>query len=342
MSSGNKKIVTFGEIMLRLSPAGNLRFVQADGFGAVYGGGEANTAVSLACFGCGARFVTKLPAHEIGQAAVNSLRRYGVDTDGIIRGGDRVGIYYLEKGAAQRPSKVIYDRAGSAFALAKASEFDWKKELADADWFHITGITPALGSELAAASLEAVKTAHKLGVTVSCDINYRSKLWDAQTAGRVMSGICEYVDVYIGGRDQAETLFGIETNARDDSDYEAYNAVAEKLCARFGFKKAAITLRTTLSSSDNKWAALLYDRETGEHCLSREYTSHIVDRVGGGDSFAAGLIYALLHGMDTRRAVEFAAAASCLKLSVEGDCNLMSADEVEALAFGSGSAKVQR
>ncbi len=342
MSSGNKKIVTLGEIMLRLSPEGNLRFVQADSFGAVYGGGEANTAVSLACFGCDARFVSKLPAHEIGQAAVNSLRRYGVDTGGVIRGGDRVGIYYLEKGAAQRPSKVIYDRAGSAFAAAKASEFDWERELAGADWFHITGITPALGSELAAASLQAVKTAREMGITVSCDINYRSKLWDAQTAGRVMSEICQYVDVYIGGRDQAETLFGIETGARDDSDYEAYNAVAEKLCERFGFKKAAITLRTTLSSSDNKWAATLYDKATGEHCLSREYTSHIVDRVGGGDSFAAGLIYALLNGYDTRRSVEFAAAASCLKLSVEGDSNLMSADEVEALAFGSGSAKVQR
>ncbi len=337
----SKKIVTFGEIMLRLAPVGYDRFVQAESFGAVYGGGEANTAVSLSCFGYDAKFITKLPAHEIGQAAVNALRRYGVDTSGIIRGGDRVGIYYLERGAAQRPSKVIYDRAGSAFARAEASEFDWKKELEGADWFHITGITPALGDELAAAALEAVKTAKSMGITVSCDINYRKKLWDAEKAGRVMAEICRYVDVYIGGRDQAEELFGIKTNARDDADYDAYKAVAEQLKERFGFKKVAITLRTTISSNANKWAALLYDGE--KHCFSTEYRiDDIVDRVGGGDSFAAGLIYAELEGMDSQSAVDFAAAASCLKLSVEGDANLVTVDEVRALASGAGSARVQR
>ena len=333
------KVVTFGELLLRLSPEGHQRFVQAESFDAVYGGGEANTAVSLAQFGCDAHFISKLPDHEIGQAALNSLRRYGVNVSGVIRGGNRVGIYFLEKGAAQRPSKVIYDRAGSSIAEAKAGEFDWEKILSGADWFHITGITPALGDELAKASLEAVKTAKKLGVKVSCDINFRRKLWDAKTAGKVMDEICRYVDIYIGGRDQAEELFGIPTNARDDGDYEAYKAVAEKLKERFGFEKVAITLRTTLSSDDNRWAALLYDGE--KHCYSREYTSHIVDRVGGGDSFAAGLIYALGEGMDTQAAVDFAAAASCLKLSIEGDCNIVSAQEVMQLV-NSGSAQVQR
>lgn len=333
------KVVTFGELLLRLSPEGHQRFVQAESFGAVYGGGEANTAVSLAQFGIDAHFISRLPEHEIGQAALNSLRRYGVDVSGVLRGGDRVGIYFLEKGAAQRPSKVIYDRAGSSIATAKAGDFDWKKLLDGADWFHITGITPALGEELAKASLEAVRTAREMGVKVSCDINFRRKLWDAQTAGRVMDEICRYVDIYIGGRDQAEELFGIPTDARNDDDYEAYKAVAEKLKERFGFDKVAITLRTTLSSDDNRWAALLYDGE--KHCFSREYTSHIVDRVGGGDSFAAGLIYALGEGMDTQKAVDFAAAASCLKLSIEGDSNLVTADEVMQL-MNSGSARVQR
>ncbi|MBP5267407.1 MAG: sugar kinase [Ruminococcus sp.] len=334
------KVVTFGEILLRLSPEGHKRFLQAEGFDAVYGGGEANTAISLAQFGYDAKFITKLPDHEIGQAAINTLRQYGVDTSDILRGGDRIGLYYLEKGAAQRPSKVIYDRAGSSVAAAKAEEFDWERLLSGADLFHITGITPALSAECAKASLEAVKTAKRLGITVSCDINFRRKLWDKDTAGKVMAEILEYTDIYIGGRDQAEELFGIPTNARDDSDYEAYKAVAEKLKERFGLKKVAITLRTTLSSDENKWAALLYDGE--KHCFSREYRSLIVDRVGGGDSFSAGLIYALGEGMDTQSAVDFAAAASCLKLSVEGDCNIMSVDEVKSLAFGGGSAQVQR
>ena len=336
----SEKIVAFGEILLRLSPEGHRRFLQADSFDAVYGGGEANTLISLAQFGYDTRFVTKLPAHEIGQAAVNTLRQYGVDTSCILRGGDRIGLYYLEKGAAQRPSKVIYDRAGSSIAKASAEEFDWDSIFAGANRFHITGITPALSESCAKAALDAVKAAKRLGLTVSCDINFRRKLWDKETAGRVMAEILGYTDIYIGGRDQAEELFGIPTNARDDSDYEAYKAVAEKLRERFGFKKVAITLRTTLSSDENKWAALLYDGE--KHCFSREYRSLIVDRVGGGDSFAAGLIYALCEGMDTQAAVDFAAAASCLKLSVEGDCNIISAEEVSALAFGNGSAQVQR
>lgn len=336
----SKRVVTFGEIMLRLAPEGFNRFLQAKSFGAVYGGGEANVAVSLAQLGIDAAYITKLPAHEIGQAAVNTLRAVGVDTGGIIRGGDRIGIYFFERGASQRPSKVIYDRANSAFALSKAEEYDWERIFDGADWFHLTGITPALGDELAKASIEAVKAAKRLGLTVSCDINYRAKLWDKETAGRVMSEILSYTDIYIGGRGQAEDLFGIKADLKSESDYAAYKPVAEELAGRFGLKQVAITLRTTLSSDRNKWAALLYDGKN--HFISREYDISIVDRVGGGDSFAAGLIYALEDGMNTRSAVEFAAAASCLKLTVEGDANFVTADEVKALAFGSGSAQVQR
>lgn len=335
----SNRVVTFGELLLRLSPEGSLRFVQAERFEAVCGGAEANTAVSLAEFGYDSRFITKLPDNAIAQAGINSLRRYGVDTSEIIRGGSRMGIYFLEKGAALRPSKVIYDRAGSSIAMARAEEFDWERLLSGAGWFHISGITPALSEEMSRASLEAVRTAKKLGVTVSCDINYRAKLWDTKTAGETMSKLLTYTDIYIGGREQAAELFGIPSNARDDSDYEAYKHVAEELKKRFGFEKVAITLRTTLSSDENRWAALLYDGE--KHCFSREYTSGIVDRVGGGDSFAAGLIYALCEGMDTQRAVEFAAAASCLKLSINGDTNHVTADEVEQLAF-SQDTRVQR
>lgn len=334
-----KRVVTFGEIMLRLAPEGHYRFLQADSFGAVYGGGEANVAVSLAQFGYDAAFVSKLPCHDIGQAAVNSLRRWGVDTSGILRGGSRLGIYYLERGAAQRPSRVIYDRAGSSFAEAKRGEFDWEKLFAGADWFHLTGITPALGDELAEASLEAVKAAKKLGLTVSFDINYRSKLWDREKAGKVIGGLLSYVDICIAGRGQAEELFGIKTELRSEDDYKAYEPAAKELCRRFGCSQAAITLRTTLSSDDNKWAAMLYDGS--DFYYSREYGIHIVDRVGGGDSFAAGLIFGTLDGMSPQERIDFAAAASCLKLSIEGDANVVSAEEVMELVR-SGSAQVQR
>ncbi|MBR6046196.1 MAG: sugar kinase [Ruminococcus sp.] len=334
-----KRVVTFGEILLRLAPEGYRRFLQADSFGAVYGGGEANTALSLAQFGTDAAFVTKLPEHDIGQAAVNFLRSYGVDTSMIVRGGDRMGIYFLERGAAQRPSRVIYDRAGSAFALARREEFDWDRIFAGADWFHITGITPAVSDGMAEISLEAVKAAKRLGLTVSCDINYRAKLWDKAKAGRVLSGIMQYVDICIAGRGQAGDLFGIESHPASEDDYRAYEPVARELTERFGCRAAAVTLRTTVSSSDNLWAAMIYDGE--KFCYSREYNIHIVDRVGGGDSFAAGLIYAQLTGMDTQQTVDFAAAAACLKLSVEGDANICSVQEVKELAE-SGSAQVQR
>jgi len=339
-----KRVVTFGEIMLRLAPEGYMRFVQADKFGATYGGGEANVTVSLANYGLDAVYVTKLPKHEIGQAAVNSLRRFGVDTSKIVRGGQRVGIYYLEKGASQRPSKVIYDRAGSAIATAEKSDFNWDEIFEGADWFHFTGITPALGSNVAEICLDAVKVAKEKGLTVSCDLNYRKNLWSREEAGRVMGMLMPYVDVCIANEEDAYDVFGIKAENTDVTagkvNHEGYKEVAKKLSDRFGFKKVAITLRGSISANDNNWAAMLYDGEN--YYFSRNYLIHIVDRVGGGDSFGAGLIYALLSGYDSQSALEFAVAASCLKHTIEGDFNLVSVDEVKKLAGGDGSGRVQR
>lgn len=339
-----KKIVTFGEVMLRLAPEGYYRFVQAERLGATFGGGEANVAVSLANFGCDAGFVTKLPAHEIGQAAVNSLRKYGVNTDRIVRGGDRIGIYYLEKGASQRPSKVIYDRAGSAIAEAKAEDFDWKKILQGADWFHFTGITPALNDSVAEICRRALEEAKVQGIKVSCDLNYRKKLWSKEKAGKVMEELCQYVDVCIANEEDAADVFGIHAKNTDvtagEVNHEGYKEVAAKLKERFGFEKVAITLRESISANDNIWSAMLYDGS--EYCFSKKYPVHIVDRVGGGDSFGAGLIFALLENYDSQTSIEFAAAASCLKHSVEGDYNMVSKEEVMALIKGDASGRVQR
>ncbi len=341
-----KRIITFGEIMMRLNPEGYLRFVQADRFEASYAGGEANVAVSLANYGMDAAFVSKVPAHEIGQCAVNELRRYGVDTSLMLRGGARLGIYFCEKGASQRPSKVIYDRAGSSIATAEASEFDWDKIFAGADWFHWTGITPALGGQLPEACLAACKAAREKGLTVSCDLNYRKKLWTRQEAGECMARLLPYVDVCIANEEDAKDVFGIEAKNTDiDSgklDREGYISVAQQLAARFGCKKVAITLRGSLSASDNDWAGMLYDAATDKAVFSKTYRMHIVDRVGGGDSFGGGLIYSLLAGKDDQQAIDFAVAASCLKHAVEHDFNHMSAAEVEALAAGNGSGRVQR
>lgn len=339
-----KKVVTFGELMLRLAPEGYYRFAQAETFGATFGGGEANVAVSLANYGLDAAFVTKLPTHEIGQMAVNSLRRYGVDTSYITRGGDRVGIYYLEKGASQRPSKVIYDRAYSAIALASKEDFDWEKIFDGAEWFHFTGITPALGDNVAEICLEAVKAAKKLGLKVSCDLNYRKKLWTREKAGKVMAELMPYVDVCIANEEDASDVFGIKAENTDIEggkiDGEGYKEVAKKLKERFGFSYVAITLRSSISANDNDWAAMLYD---GKDCyFSRKYHMHIVDRVGGGDSFGAGLIYAMLDGKDAQGIIEFAVAASCLKHSIEGDYNMVNVAEVESLAGGNASGRVQR
>lgn len=338
------KIVTFGEIMLRLAPEGYYRFVQADKFGATYGGGEANVAISLANYGMDASFVTKLPDNPIGQSAINSLRRYGVDTNNIVIGGDRVGIYFLEKGASQRPSKVVYDRAGSAIATARADEFDWEKILDGADWFHFTGITPALSDNMAEACLAAVKTAHKLGITVSCDLNYRKKLWTREKAGQVMGELVKYVDVCIANEEDASDVFGIKADGTDIEggklNHEGYKSVAKALCDRFGCKKVAITLRTSITANDNNWSAMLYD---GTDChFAKEYPIHIVDRVGGGDSFGGGLIYAMLNGYSASDTIEFAVAASCLKHTIEGDYNMVTVDEVKQLMNGNGSGRVQR
>ncbi|MCD7889073.1 MAG: sugar kinase [Oscillospiraceae bacterium] len=340
---GNKA-VTFGEIMLRLNPEGYLRFLQANTYEATFGGGEANVAVSLANYGVDASFVTKLPKHEIGQAAVNELRRYGVDTSDIIRGGDRVGIYFAEKGASQRPSKVIYDRAYSAISLAKREEFDWDKIFEGAKWFHFTGITPALGSELPEICLDAVKAAHAKGVTVSCDLNYRKKLWTRDQARECMSKIVPYVDVCISNEEDAKDVFGIEAENTDiDSgklNHEGYISVARQLHERFGCSHVAITLRSSISANDNDWAGMLY---TGDNAyFSKQYHMHIVDRVGGGDSFGGGLIYSLMNGYEPQKAIDFAVAASCLKHSIEHDFNLCSVAEVESLAGGNASGRVQR
>ena len=338
------KVVTFGEVMLRLAPENYLRFVQSEKYEATFGGAEANVAVSLANYGVDAAFVTKLPAHEIGQAAVNSLRKFGVDTTKIVRGGDRVGIYYCEKGASQRPSKVIYDRAYSSIATAKKEDFDWDKIFDGVEWFHFTGITPALSDETAEITLEACKKAKEKGITISCDLNFRKKLWSKEKAGKVMGEVCKYVDYCIANEEDAKDVFGIEADNTDINtgklDRNGYISVAKKLTERFKFKGVAITLRESLSANDNNWSAMLYTN--GEAVFSKKYAMHIVDRVGGGDSFGGGLIYSLLNGYDAQKTIEFAVAASCLKHSIEGDYNMVSVAEVETLAGGDASGRVQR
>lgn len=338
------KAVTFGELMLRLAPEGYNRFVQSDKFLATFGGGEANVAVSLANYGIDTAFVTKLPENDIGQMAVNSLRKFGVDTSLITRGGDRVGIYFCEKGASQRPSKVIYDRAGSSIATATVADFDWNKIFEGVSWFHFTGITPALGDNVAEICLEACKVAKELGITVSCDLNYRKKLWSREKAGKVMAELMPYVDVCIANEEDASDVFGIKAEDTDlyagKVNHEGYKEVAKKLADRFGFKKVAITLRSSISANDNDWAAMLYDGN--EYYFSKSYHVHIVDRVGGGDSFGGGLIYSQLNGYSARDSIEFAVAASCLKHSIEGDYNMVSVAEVKTLAGGDGSGRVQR
>ena len=339
-----KKIVTFGELMLRLAPEGYLRFVQSEKYEATFGGAEANVAVSLANYGLNACFVSKLPSHEIGQSAVNSLRKFGVDTSLITRGGERVGIYYCEKGASQRPSKVIYDRAYSSIAMARPEDFDWNKIFEGATWFHFTGITPALSDSVAEICLEALKIAKQKGITVSCDLNFRKKLWSKQKAGEVMGKLCHYIDYCIANEEDAKDVFGIEAENTDiyggKLNREGYISVAKQLTERFNFKGVAITLRESKSANDNDWSGMLYTG--GESYFSKKYGMHIVDRVGGGDSFGGGLIYSLVSGFEPQRAIEFAVAASCLKHSIEGDYNMVSVSEVLNLAGGDASGRVQR
>ena len=338
------RVVTFGEIMLRLAPNGYLRFFQESQLQATFGGGEANVAVSLANFDVETTFVTKLPDHAIGQAAVNALRWFGVDTSMIVRGGERIGVYYLEKGASQRSSICIYDRKHSAIQEAQPDDFDWDRIFEGADWFHFTGITPALGENLVEICREACIAAHMHGVKISCDLNYRSKLWSRNQARAAMAELCKYVDVCIANEEDAKDIFGIEAKDSDIDEgklnHLGYVAVARQLAERFHFEKVAITLRSSLSASDNDWAGMLYD---GEKCyFSKSYHLHIVDRVGGGDSFSAGLIYALRAGKDAQQAIDFAVAASALKHSIEGDVNRVRVEEVERLAQGNGSGRVQR
>ena len=339
-----KRVITFGEIMLRLNPEANLRFVQAEKFEASYAGGEANVAVSLANYGMDAAFVSKVPAHAIGQCAVNALRHFGVDTKHMVRGGDRLGAYYVEKGASQRPSKVIYDRAYSAISLAEPSDFDWDAIFEGADWFHWTGITPALGGNLPQICLEACKAAKARGVKISCDLNYRNKLWSREKACEVMSQLVPYVDVLIANEEDAKDVFGIEAANTDINsgklDHKGYISVAEQIVERFGCSSVAITLRSSISADDNDWAAMLY--QNGEAYFSPSYRIHIVDRVGGGDSFGGGLIYSQLVGKDPQSSINFAVAASCLKHTISHDFNLVTVEEVESLAKGNASGRVQR
>ena len=340
------RIVTFGELMLRLQPYNYERFVQCEHVEFTFGGGEANVAVSLANYGMDAAFVSKLPAHSIGQAAVNSLRRYGVDTSLITRGGDRVGIYFNEKGASQRGSVCIYDRAHSAIQMASSSDFDWDKIFEGVAWFHFTGITPALGPNVVEICKEACKAAKAKGVKISCDLNYRGKLWTRAQAREAMTELCQYVDVCISNEEDAKDVFGIEAEGTDiyagELNHEGYKTVSKQLADKFGFEMVAITLRESHSAFDNGWSAMLYNVAKDEYCFSKKYNLHIIDRVGGGDSFGGGLIYSLLSGKDTQAAVEFAVAASALKHSIEGDYNMVTVAEVEKLAGGDGSGRIQR
>lgn len=331
--------------MLRLSSPGQKRFVQSEYFDVVYGGGEANVAVSCANYGHEAYFVTKLPCHEIGQCAVNALRRYGVNTDYIARGGNRVGIYYLESGASMRPSKVIYDRAGSSIAEAAPADFDFDVIMAGKDWFHWSGITPAISDKAAELTRLACEAAKRHGVTVSCDLNFRKKLWTSEKAQRIMKPLMKYVDVCIGNEEDAKLCLGYVPQADVEggkTDAEGYYGIFKGMRKEFGFKYVVSTLRESYSASHNGWKALIYDGK--EFYQSKHYDIlPIIDRVGGGDSFSGGLIHGLLaYGGNQAQALEFAVAASALKHTIPGDFNLVSSDEVESLAGGDASGRVQR
>ena len=328
------KIVTLGEIMLRLSPEGNDRFIQSESFRIIPGGGEANVAVSVANYGHDAYFVSKLPKHEIGQIALNVLRRYGVNTDFIARGGERVGLYYAETGASMRPSKVIYDRAHSSIAEADPSDFDFDKIMEGAQWFHWSGITPAISDE----------AAKRHGVTVSVDLNFRKKLWTSEKAISVMRPLMQYVDVCIGNEEDAQLCLGFKPDADVEggkTDAEGYYGIFQGMMKEFGFKYVVSTLRESLSATRNGWKALIYNGK--EFYQSKHYDINpIIDRVGGGDSFSGGLIHGLLTKPNQAEALEFAVAASALKHTIPGDFNLVSADEVESLAGGNANGRVQR
>ncbi len=338
------KIVTMGEIMLRLSTPGFNRFVQSDSFDVNYGGGEANVAVSLANYGHKACFVSKVPLHEIGQAALNSLRRFGVCTDHMARGGNRLGVYYLETGSAMRGSKVIYDRAGSSMAEAKPEDFDFEAIFRDAEWFHWSGITPAISDSSAACLRQACMTAKEYGVTISCDLNFRKKLWTPEKAQSIMKPLMQYVDVCIGNEEDAERCLGFRPEAdveKGNTNAEGYKGIFCSMAQEFGFRYVISTLRESFSATHNGWKALMYDGQ--DFYESRRYDiDHIVDRVGGGDSFSAGIIHGLTTGLTPQQTLDFAVAASALKHTLPGDVNLVSKEEVDALMKSSGNGRVER
>ena len=347
-----QKFITIGEVMLRLTPPNYEKIRMTSTFEASYGGSEANIALALANLGVDSTFFSVVPNNSLGKSAVRWLRCNDVHCTPMILStkeetpSHRLGTYYLETGYGIRPSKVIYDRAGSAIAAASAKEFDWDKIFSGADWFHWTGITPALGGEMPQACMDACKAAREKGLTISCDLNYRKKLWTREQAGECMAKLLPYVDVCIANEEDAKDVFGIEAENTDINsgklDREGYISVARQIASRFGCKKVAITLRGSISASDNDWAGMLYDAASDKAVFSTTYHVRIVDRVGGGDSFGGGLIYALLAGKDDQQAIDFAVAASCLKHSVEHDFNQMSVAEVEALAAGNASGRVQR
>jgi 2-dehydro-3-deoxygluconokinase len=340
------KVVSFGEIMLRLSPDGYYKLFQKPELNTSFCGAEANVAVALSNFEDEAEFVTALPDNDIGRAACRELMRYGVKTDNIVYTGDRLGIFFAEKGASQRPSKVIYDRKNSAIALADSSSFDWEKIFDGADWFHITGITPALSDSLAKISVDAVKAAKKAGLTVSCDINYRSKLWSAQKARPVMTEIMKYVDVCIGNEEDAEIVFGIKAGTTDVTkgqlDTDGYKKSLQTVAETFGCKIVAYSQRKSYSASDNGWSGIIYDDEKKQVYTSAQYDIRITDRIGGGDAFASGLIYALHNNISPANAIETAAAAGCLDQTLEGDFCLFGINDVIDLAGGNSSGRVKR
>ena len=337
-------MVTFGEVMLRLAPPGFLRLTQTQSLDLTFGGAEVNVAVTLAQFGLDACFVTRLPNNDIAQACINEVRGLGVDTTRILRGGERMGVYFVERGAAQRASTVLYDRAHSAISEIKPEDLNWAEIFAGASAFHFTGITPALSDNAARACLEGAQAAKSAGLLVSCDLNFRKKLWTSEKAGQVMSGIMPFVDVCIANEEDAETVFGISAEGSDLTggkiEHERYVEVAQKLTDRFGFKGVGVTLRESHSASRNGWSGMLY--MDGVAHFSRHYDIDIVDRVGGGDAFGGGLIYSLVTGKSPADAIEFAVAASCLKHSIPGDYNRIKLSEVETLLKGDGSGRVQR
>lgn len=340
----NPTIVTFGEIMLRLMPYNFERFTQAHSFHVTYGGGEANVATSLANYGDDSWFVTVLPNNSLGQAAFNQLRGYGVHTDYIVRKGDRLGIYFIEQGASIRPSRVIYDRSHSSIAVASPDTFSWPEIFKEKSWFHVTGITPALSSSCAQMTLDAAETAKKMGLIVSCDLNYREKLWSREEAQKIMTKLVQNVDIIIANEADCSDIFGIETETTHVEsghlDINHYKSIASHMMDLANAKFVAITLRESLSASDNNWSAMMYDGT--DFYVSRKYKIHLVDRVGAGDSFGAGLIHALIHGKNIKDALEFAVAASALKQTIVGDMNLVYENEVMEIVKGNLSGRVQR